>query len=202
MCAGALQALRRLREQHDLHVVTSRQFAIRDETLRWIDEHFPGVFSGVHFGNHWAESGPARPKSRICREIGAHMLIDDNPEYARECAAHGIRVLLYNWRLGYPWSEQPDRCAPWTAATCCRALGMAPAIWDAFLLGRGPACLEWQGRVCLPESCAFDLIRRCQIRFERGGQCRLTHPNITVVSSWEDVEAHIGALDVPALHQA
>jgi hypothetical protein len=47
----------------------------------------------------------------VCREIGATVLIDDNPRYATECAAAGIDVLLYDWNLGYPWSKTPDGCA-------------------------------------------------------------------------------------------
>ena len=47
---GALEALRRLREQHgcDLVVVTSRQFVIRQPTIEWVEQHFPAVFSEVH----------------------------------------------------------------------------------------------------------------------------------------------------------
>ena len=44
------------------------------------------------------------------REIGATVLIDDNPRYAVECAAAGIDVLLYDWNLGYPWSKTPEGC--------------------------------------------------------------------------------------------
>ena len=110
--------MQRLQAQHELHVVTSRQVAIRDETLRWLERHFAGVFTAVHFGNHWAQSGAARPKSHICREIGADLLVDDNPEYARDCAEHDIQVLLYNWRLEYPWSQRPDECDPWARLRC------------------------------------------------------------------------------------
>eukprot|EP00951_Prasinocladus_malaysianus_P005852 scaffold41197_cov40-Prasinocladus_malaysianus.AAC.1 len=46
-------------------------------------------------------------KSEICKSIGAHVLIDDNPGYALECAEAGIHVLLYDWNLSYPWSKTP-----------------------------------------------------------------------------------------------
>lgn len=102
---GALESLRRLSAHCDLVVVTSRQHAIREPTLAWIEAHFPGVFGEVHFGNHFALAGASRPKSEICREIGAQVLVDDNPGYARECADAGIDVLLYDWGLEYPWSK-------------------------------------------------------------------------------------------------
>lgn len=45
---------------------------------------------------------------RMCRQIGADVLIDDNPTYAYDCAQHGINVLLYDWEGAYPWSKLPD----------------------------------------------------------------------------------------------
>jgi hypothetical protein len=39
------------------------------------------------------------------RSIGAHVLIDDNPGYAIDCASAGIQVLLYDWEEAYPWSK-------------------------------------------------------------------------------------------------
>lgn len=129
-------------------VVTSRQNCIQQPTLDWIDTYFPGVFQAVHFGNHWSLEGRSRPKSEICREIGAavgprpppppaaggpldepgclyffrwqrqtcpppasaalQVLIDDNPLYARECAAAGLQVLMFDWQLKYPWSKTAD----------------------------------------------------------------------------------------------
>jgi len=104
---GSREALEGLKAARDceLVVVTSRQHAIRQPTLDWIDAHFPGVFEDVHFGNHFALSGQSKKKSEICREVGAAVLVDDNPGYALECADAGIDVLLYDWRLGYPWSK-------------------------------------------------------------------------------------------------
>ncbi len=50
--------------------------------------------------NHYMLFGP--------REIGATVLIDDNPRYAVECATAGIDVLLYDWNSSYPWSKTSD----------------------------------------------------------------------------------------------
>ncbi len=144
---------------YDLVVVTSRQHAIQDLTLDWIDRNFPGIFQEVFFGNHWALEGVATKKSDICRwveeglrlqglgqgqrappstqtllprplsqpsptpsqasppnrpvcnplkfrSIGASVLIDDNPGYALDCAEAGINVLLFDWDLSYPWSQE------------------------------------------------------------------------------------------------
>ncbi|RWW34774.1 hypothetical protein GW17_00000445, partial [Ensete ventricosum] len=37
--------------------------------------------------------------------LGAHVLIDDNPKYALECAEVGIRVLLFDYHNSYPWCK-------------------------------------------------------------------------------------------------
>lgn len=105
---GSLESLVRLRDDCSLVVVTSRQHVIREPTLDWIEAHFPNVFDDVYFGNHFALEGSSRKKSEICKAVGANVLIDDNPNYALECAAAGIRVLLYDWNHGYPWSKTPD----------------------------------------------------------------------------------------------
>ena len=102
---GASDALLRLKESCDLVVVTSRQHIIQEATLEWIDRHYPSIFQEVYFGNHFALEGVSRKKSDICKSIGASVLIDDNPGYAKECAEAGINVLLYDWDQGYPWSK-------------------------------------------------------------------------------------------------
>ncbi|KAM6583702.1 hypothetical protein CsatB_010704 [Cannabis sativa] len=102
---GAQKAIHKLSRFCSLSVVTSRQNAIKDHTIEWIEEHFPGLFQEIHFGNHFALNGASRPKSDICRSLGAKVLIDDNPRYAIECANVGIRVLLFDYENSYPWCK-------------------------------------------------------------------------------------------------
>ncbi|KAK3239658.1 hypothetical protein CYMTET_50428 [Cymbomonas tetramitiformis] len=102
---GAAEALKRLTTYCDLVVVTSRQHVIQEPTLQWLDQHFPETFAEVCFGNHFALEGTSRTKSEICKELGAEVLVDDNPGYAMECAEGGIKVLLFDWKLQYPWSK-------------------------------------------------------------------------------------------------
>lgn len=109
---GAFEALCEMQAWCDLHVVTSRQHVIQDITVEWLSTHYPGIFTSIKFGNHYAREGPTRKKSDLCKEIDADVLIDDNPDYAIDCAASGIHVILYNWQNGYPWSrlsEKDDR---------------------------------------------------------------------------------------------
>ncbi|XP_073003015.1 uncharacterized protein [Typha latifolia] len=102
---GARDALQKLSVFCNLSVVTSRQNVIKNHTLEWIERHYPGLFQEIHFGNHFALDGLSKPKSEICRSLGAHVLIDDNPRYAIECAEVGIRVLLFDYDNSYPWCK-------------------------------------------------------------------------------------------------
>lgn len=43
----------------DFHVVTSRQFCIQRETEEWVQKHYPGIFTGLHYGNHYSGTVPA-----------------------------------------------------------------------------------------------------------------------------------------------
>lgn len=136
---GAAAALSTARTYARLAVVTSRQHAIRAPTLSWLDAHFPGLFDGgVHFGNHWAKAGgPAVPKAKICADIGAGVLIDDNPTYAAEAAAAGLDVLLYDWGGAYPWAKLgPDQAHP--RIRVVRDWGEAEAALRALAAARAP----------------------------------------------------------------
>ncbi|TYG64356.1 hypothetical protein ES288_D06G101300v1 [Gossypium darwinii] len=102
---GAQRALHKLSRFCNLSIVTSRQNVIKDHTIEWLEKHYPGLFHEIHFGNHFALDGESRPKSEICRLLGAKILIDDNPRYAIECAQVGIRVLLFDYENSYPWCK-------------------------------------------------------------------------------------------------
>eukprot|EP00963_Diacronema_lutheri_P013932 scaffold2848_cov352-Pavlova_lutheri.AAC.23 len=102
---GAKEALARIGRECELLVVTSRQHVIQQQTIHWIDTHYPGIFREIHFGNHYALEGTSKSKSQMCKELGAHVLVDDNPSYAVECAHEGIDVLLFDWNDHYPWCK-------------------------------------------------------------------------------------------------
>ncbi|KNA15944.1 hypothetical protein SOVF_093810 [Spinacia oleracea] len=102
---GAQKTLNNLSSFCNLSVVTSRQNVIKDHTIEWLEKHYSGLFEEIHFGNHFALDGESKPKSEICRSMGAKVLIDDNPRYALECAEVGISVLLFDYQNSYPWCK-------------------------------------------------------------------------------------------------
>jgi hypothetical protein len=108
--AGAREALLRLKEKYELHVVTSRQQDIEPQTRRFVEKFFPDTFEDLHFGNHFGRTGAHVPKPEMCARIGAVALVDDSSTYCAECAAHGIRAILFGT---YAWnSPTPPESSP------------------------------------------------------------------------------------------
>jgi len=119
--SDARAALGVLLERFELHVVTSRQADIEPQTREWVAAHFPGVFTELHFGNHFGRGGKKTSKPEMCARIGAVALIDDSLDYARQCAEAGLCVFLFG---EYAWNQTSEPLPPlvvrlhtWHAAT-------------------------------------------------------------------------------------
>lgn len=115
---GAKEALEELSKGYTLVVVTSRNGQLfGTKTEAWLRQHFPEVFSHVHFaGNHY-DGHTFRTKSELCLEIGARLLIDDQPRYVNECAEQGIRSILfgsYGWNSDLTEHQDIVRCKNWS----------------------------------------------------------------------------------------
>ncbi len=100
--SGSIDATLELSIQYELHIITARHSRTRVKTQKWIDRHFPQVFSGLHFTNHF-ENG-ARLKSEVCREIGARLLFDDSLANSKDVASDGMTGILFD----YPWNQDPN----------------------------------------------------------------------------------------------
>ncbi|KAJ3212408.1 hypothetical protein HDU83_005786 [Entophlyctis luteolus] len=110
---GARVALETLKDWYDLVVVTARQEVVHQETHLFLRSHFPDIFTDVHFANHYLTPEEAarmvsKTKGELCQEVGAKILIDDSLQHARECAAKGIRVFLFDHEGEYGWNKLPD----------------------------------------------------------------------------------------------
>lgn len=133
---GAREALRALHDsgRFSFVLVTSRQHELEDETRRWLDAHFAGVFDKVVFGNHYGRDGAKKSKPDMCRELGARALIDDRVQYCEQCADAVDLALLFGT---YAWNTLPEgkelptnvvRCLDWaeTKAALERMADAAP----------------------------------------------------------------------------
>lgn len=101
---GAQLALRRLDEIYELHIVTARSDHMYTKTGQWLETHFPGYFSGIHFTNQFLESGAKRTKASVSEELGLHMFVDDHIENLRDMQAIGTGAFLFDT----PWNRHED----------------------------------------------------------------------------------------------
>lgn len=99
-------ALRALTQRYDVVVVTSRWQDWEQDTLAWLQRHYPDVFKGIHFANSitW-NRGDKHNKAAICQRLGAVAFIDDSLDNVQEVAATGIPSLLFG---DYPWNQADE----------------------------------------------------------------------------------------------
>ena len=113
----AIRAITALKKSHRLDLVTSRGADYYEPTLEWLEKHAPGLFEGVHFVDLWAgETGLKTTKAKICKEIGAGYLIDDNAEHCNLAAEAGVSALLFGefgWNLHHKLHPRVVRIADW-----------------------------------------------------------------------------------------
>ena len=90
---GAQEAVQKLLEVwHKLYVVTARHEWQKALTYWQIDNFFPDIFTDIHFAHHHTEK--RMPKSQLCNEVWATILIEDNIDYALEASEKGIQTFL------------------------------------------------------------------------------------------------------------
>ena len=99
---GALAGIEALKKQgHELYIVTGRSEKDVAQTEQWIEHHLADIFAGVHYASFFdLEKNTPRKKLDICKELGIEIMIDDNLPTALECAAGGIKALLFD----QPWN--------------------------------------------------------------------------------------------------
>lgn len=111
---GSLETLKLLKSRRfSLVIVTARQQFVADLTKKFVDRHYPGIFESIYFANHFLTEEEkltfiSKPKSVICRDVHAQLLIDDSLENATEVANAGIPVLLFDLNGSYKWNKLED----------------------------------------------------------------------------------------------
>ena len=114
---GAQEALETLTKTYTLAVVTARPKEIVGATHDWLETHFKGVFSEVHFVPIWHPDNTLT-KADICRKIKADYLIDDLVKHCNIAAQAGIKALLfgdYLWNRSDKVDDTVTRCKDWAA---------------------------------------------------------------------------------------
>lgn len=99
--SGSVETIKLLRNNYELHLITSREEKFKDKTLNWLNKHFPNLFHKIHFTNIFGESKNKIKKSEVCLNNGIGLMVEDAPIYAKDLAEKGIEVLL----LDKPWNR-------------------------------------------------------------------------------------------------
>ncbi len=103
---GTQEAIKILKENNKLFIITSRQDCVIEQTKKWIEKHFPNTFAEIYFTNHYSQNGnPTRTKKEICDEIGIDILIEDSLDYAKECINPNRQIFLIN----APWNQTEEK---------------------------------------------------------------------------------------------
>ena len=120
---GAHEVLKRLAQNFDLVIVTSRPTVLQKDTMQWLETYYKGIFTDVIFAGIWdgddhPDQAVLRTKAHIIKRLGANYFIDDHPKHCFAVAAEGIPSLLYGdyaWNRSVELPEHVERVADWGA---------------------------------------------------------------------------------------
>lgn len=91
---------------HELHVVTGRQSYQESETVAMLEKYFAGIYSTVEHTNMYASGDKhhlRRTKGAVCRDLGAHVLVDDHLFHGEDVLRSGVEgVVVYG---DNPWNQ-------------------------------------------------------------------------------------------------
>lgn len=114
---GAVEGIEALSRSYELTIATARPHYLEADTRAWLERHFQGRFSGIHFTNAHANDGtPASSKLEICARLGAACLIDDYlPEGEATRIPEGLRFLLLDalWNRKTALPARAERARSW-----------------------------------------------------------------------------------------
>lgn len=116
-----LEVLKQLAKSYRLIIATSRRKIIQEDTKLWLEKHYKGIFSEVHFSGIWDARMPQShtvTKAQLCTEIGADFLIDDQVKHCIGASEIGITALLfgdYNWNRNAQMPPGVVRVKDWLA---------------------------------------------------------------------------------------
>ncbi len=103
------EAIEKLKQKHELVIVTSRPEFMKEKTLAWLNKHFPNTFNEntIYFTNRCNFHEETKTtKLAICKEINAELLIDDCLNYILECKDGNVKTILFG---NYGWNQHNNK---------------------------------------------------------------------------------------------
>jgi uncharacterized protein len=95
------EGVERISEKNYLIGVTARLLDFRKETEKWLEKNFGEWIKEIYFCGDFEKKQGLSRKSEIVRKRGIELIVEDNFDYAAECAKVGVRVFLFN----APWNQ-------------------------------------------------------------------------------------------------
>lgn len=91
---GAVEAVSVLKRRRTLVIVTARDSAHADPTMRLMEKHFPKTFKGVHFLHNNLQN-VLGTKGDVCKTHGIKEFADDSLAHLKSTHAVGVRSFLF-----------------------------------------------------------------------------------------------------------
>lgn len=99
---GAYEGLKKLSQNYELIVITSRPDFIAERSSNWLQKKFPKIKLKTYFTNQFSPNNNNKiTKATVCQKIGVDLMVEDCYEYAQDCANNGITTLLFE----RPWNR-------------------------------------------------------------------------------------------------
>ncbi len=111
----SVDTLKNILKDHEIIIITSRPISWKEKTEKWIGKHLSKINAkGIYSGDFHSQG---KTKAEICEELKIVLMIEDNKNYALECAKRGIQVILFDkpWNVGIN-HENIKRINSWTEA--------------------------------------------------------------------------------------
>ena len=102
---GAFDAINKLVKNYELIVITSRPHITQKKTDQWIKKYFSNNISKIIHTNQFSKHDQKKKlKSQVARELDISIFVEDNIEYANDCAINSIQTYL----IDMPWNQSKD----------------------------------------------------------------------------------------------
>ncbi len=97
---GAIEAINKLKEKHELIIITGRPDHTHPFVSKWIEKNLPGVFQKIIHTNQF--QGMKKEKSLVCKEEEeVEVFIDDHLDNVLSTSEEGIECFL----MDNPWNK-------------------------------------------------------------------------------------------------
>ena len=96
----AIESINHLIDNNEIYIITSRPTIFKEKTEGWIKKHLQNLpINIIYTKDFFNEKG--KSKSDICNRLGIKIIIEDDKDYALDCANSNIRVILFD----KPWNQ-------------------------------------------------------------------------------------------------